>query len=666
MVEEAMLRREPLLARYWRAYRRLDRAGVAAVARDDVPLVQFAIGTGMLSSTPTHHSHMAHSLDTLAAANYVPGNSYSYYNPLAAGHAAAAGGGAAPLRAVAMDSGTWPMDGGGVATCREQVVQGAEDVSWHAEAEVAHDLKQVIIKMRAQPFVTQVNLTIQWDTQHDSPNQSTFSPVPYTQLTRRAYLTTPAAVAGRFLPLWRCLLVGLRKANVMSGGADAAAIGDAVLGLWRYFQAHDWDITWSDPQVSDAFACELRVAAASMPLTSADAAGLGGPEPTMAELDCLFDLFQHYLKTMCLTIPDDAAVIQASHHGLQALAGLAAQMRRNQSLQVWEHGVLMRERLIYLDCFKRNLLPPFVNEQLTRLHRVVGQALYRLSDLVVPCNATFNTAWELWLGTHPARLMPLLNALEIEHYPCLQDNEAPEPTASMLSHVYALKDIMSAIRAAAIIVHDYGVKEYRLEVYGSLDFDRDYVTGCHKLIRQLKLEDNVKLRGLGAPIKVLSATWIYIQTSISEGLPVSVIEAGLTGKCVVCTNVGGCAELLANPNPGASGESHGLEGPQPPMFGRLVAPKDAAMIAYAQLEVLGFLPSLQVPKLLKPPDVDLAELRRRIYDPEVKKQRQALGRLFRQFGLDQFRMSRYILQHRRRLAALTGCTRHCGPQQATK
>jgi hypothetical protein len=48
------------------------------------------------------------------------------------------------------------------------------------------------------------------------------------------------------------------------------------------------------------------------------------------------------------------------------------------------------------------------------------QALYRLSDLVVPCNATFNTVWELWLGTDPNRLMPLLNALEIEHYPCLQ------------------------------------------------------------------------------------------------------------------------------------------------------------------------------------------------------------------------------------------------------
>jgi hypothetical protein len=30
----------------------------------------------------------------------------------------------------------------------------------------------------------------------------------------------------------------------------------------------------------------------------------------------------------------------------------------------------------------------------------------------------------------------------------------------MLSHVYALKDIMTAIRAAAVIVHDYGVANY--------------------------------------------------------------------------------------------------------------------------------------------------------------------------------------------------------------
>jgi hypothetical protein len=48
------------------------------------------------------------------------------------------------------------------------------------------------------------------------------------------------------------------------------------------------------------------------------------------------------------------------------------------------------------------------------------QTLLALADMVVPCNASFNTAWEVWLGTKPPRMMPLLNALEIEHYPCLQ------------------------------------------------------------------------------------------------------------------------------------------------------------------------------------------------------------------------------------------------------
>jgi hypothetical protein len=143
------------------------------------------LGTGVLSNTPGQHSHLAHSLETLSTANSVPGNSYAYYNPLAGvpeaaaaasaeaaaaeaagvGPVGAAGGRAAtqvaaalaPLRAVAMDSGTWPMDGGGVATCREQVVQGTDDISWHGEAEVAHDLKQIIPKMRAQPHVTQVS-----------------------------------------------------------------------------------------------------------------------------------------------------------------------------------------------------------------------------------------------------------------------------------------------------------------------------------------------------------------------------------------------------------------------------------------------------------------------------------------------------------------------------
>ncbi len=110
-------------------------------------------------------------------------------------------------------------------------------------------IPQVIQKFRSQPHVSSVNLTQQWDTQHDSPNQSTFCDIPYTQLTRRAYATTPQAVAEGFIPAWRCLLVCLRKSNALSEGADVHALGDAIAAMHDYFRSHDWDITWCDLQV---------------------------------------------------------------------------------------------------------------------------------------------------------------------------------------------------------------------------------------------------------------------------------------------------------------------------------------------------------------------------------------------------------------------------------
>lgn len=45
------------------------------------------------------------------------------------------------LRVTAQDSGTYPMDGGGVAACRQIVLEGLPDVLWSCQAEVSHDLK---------------------------------------------------------------------------------------------------------------------------------------------------------------------------------------------------------------------------------------------------------------------------------------------------------------------------------------------------------------------------------------------------------------------------------------------------------------------------------------------------------------------------------------------
>lgn len=55
--------------------------------------------------------------------------------------------------------------------------------------------------------------------------------------------------------------------------------------------------------------------------------------------------------------------------------------------------------------------------------------------------------------------------------------------------------------------------EYHLLVYGSLTFDENYVRECEILIRDLGIEGNVELRGLGNPTDVLARGWCYLQVT---------------------------------------------------------------------------------------------------------------------------------------------------------
>jgi glycosyltransferase involved in cell wall biosynthesis len=83
------------------------------------------------------------------------------------------------------------------------------------------------------------------------------------------------------------------------------------------------------------------------------------------------------------------------------------------------------------------------------------------------------------------------------------------------------------------------------------------------LIAQLGLADHVRLLGTRRDIaRLLSAADVFLLTSISEGIPLTVIEAMAAGIPVVATDVGGVAELV----------KHGTTG-------YLAAAQDAAGIA---------------------------------------------------------------------------------------
>lgn len=61
---------------------------------------------------------------------------------------------------------------------------------------------------------------------------------------------------------------------------------------------------------------------------------------------------------------------------LQALSGLAFQLRHGKALVIWDHCIYLRERLLWSDCAEPNV-PYLVREMLARLHRVAAVVLYR-------------------------------------------------------------------------------------------------------------------------------------------------------------------------------------------------------------------------------------------------------------------------------------------------
>lgn len=72
-----------------------------------------------------------------------------------------------------------------------------------------------------------------------------------------------------------------------------------------------------------------------------------------------------------------------------------------------------------------------------------------------------------------------------------------------------------------------------------------------KLINRLNLQNNVILTGWRWDIsRILSATDIFVLTSLWEGLPISVLEAMASSKPVIATHTGGVAEVVVEAKTG--------------------------------------------------------------------------------------------------------------------
>lgn len=77
----------------------------------------------------------------------------------------------------------------------------------------------------------------------------------------------------------------------------------------------------------------------------------------------------------------------------------------------------------------------------------------------------------------------------------------------LLIHIYRYaKDIKTALLSADIIVNKWGFRDFRLDIYGTIDKAPSYTTQCQEIIATKSLRHQVKLQGESDALRVLENT----------------------------------------------------------------------------------------------------------------------------------------------------------------
>ena len=108
-----------------------------------------------------------------------------------------------------------------------------------------------------------------------------------------------------------------------------------------------------------------------------------------------------------------------------------------------------------------------------------------------------------------------------------------------------LKDHATAVRTLARVAAR--APQARLVLVG----DGPERPGVEAQVRELNLGDKVRFLGLRKDVaRLLPGADLFLLTSVSEGIPLTVIEAMAAGLPVVATDVGGMSEVVADGSTG--------------------------------------------------------------------------------------------------------------------
>lgn len=282
-----------------------------------------------------------------------------------------------------------------------------------------------------------------------------------------------------------------------------------------------------------------------------------------------------------------ARIYHAVSTGYAGILGVLLKHRNPRPFILSEHGIYVKERKIDLyqaqwikdnrGVFERDPSQVSYYRQLwIRFFEHLGYLTYQACDQIVALYEA-NRQRQLTDGAPPDRTINIPNGVDIKRFGALRPLREPGVPAIMclIGRVVPIKDIKTFVRAMRTVVdrmpHAQGW------IAGPEEEDPDYAAECHELVERLNLQDHVKFLGFQQLTDILPKVGLVVLSSISEALPLVILEGYAAGVPTVSTDVGSCRQLVY----GLAGEDEAI-GPS----GRIVRIADPDALAGASIELL--------------------------------------------------------------------------------
>lgn len=266
----------------------------------------------------------------------------------------------------------------------------------------------------------------------------------------------------------------------------------------------------------------------------------------------LYQTLYWVARTAAVPTPP-CSLLHVTAAGWAAIPALAHKAIHGTPFLLSEHGVYVREA--YLASVNNASVSLGQRHISTRLALGLTRATYAAADMIAPVTEA-NAEWERGLGVTPDRIRVIPNGIQ----PPTHWTKAPGiKKVIAMGRIDPLKDVQTMLLVADEVLQR--MPEARFEYWGPATSGQEqYARACERMHEQLGLGERFRFMGRTAdPHGVIRNADLVLMTSISEAMPMALLEAMAQARPAVATSVGGVPSVLSGCGLiAAPGDVHGL------------------------------------------------------------------------------------------------------------